>query len=271
MTRTIIQTMWVGGPLTPMGQLSAESFLAHGHDLHMYAYHRIENAPAGVTLLDAREILPEAKVIPQQRGFGRGSYAPFADLFRYRLLWERGGWWSDVDMVCLRPWQFPATRIVASYWRRKRANTPLNCVLRFPPGDPLIRYCLDRSMEVDLSSAEYGAIGPALVERAVKETGAADTVVPWRTFCPIGVRQVRSLVCGSPTLQGHRVAQALLQRPVSVIDSRSYGVHLWHEMWRHAKLDVAGHYPASSLYERFKAQYPSRPAKAGVAPTPSTQ
>jgi hypothetical protein len=254
-TQAIIQTMWVGGPLTAMAQLSAESFVAHGHDLHIYAYRPVENAPAGATVLDARAILPEARVIRQQSGFGRGSYAPFADLFRYKLLWERGGWWSDADMVCVRPWRFQAPRIVASYWRRKRADTPLNCVLRFPPGDPLMRYCLDRAMAVDLASAEYGEIGPALVERAVDETGAADAVVPWRTFCPIGVRQAQSLVRGWLTLQGYRVAQFLLRRPVSVIDSRSCGVHLWHEMWRQGKLDVGGRYPASSLYERLKAQY----------------
>jgi mannosyltransferase OCH1-like enzyme len=29
-----------------------------------------------------------------------GSYAGFADHFRYKLLLEKGGWWPDLDMPC---------------------------------------------------------------------------------------------------------------------------------------------------------------------------
>ena len=36
-----------------------------------------------------------------------GSYAGFANFFRYELLRKRGGWWVDLDTICLRP--FPAS------------------------------------------------------------------------------------------------------------------------------------------------------------------
>jgi len=27
----------------------------------------------------------------------------FADLFRYKMLYEHGGWWVDLDLILLRP------------------------------------------------------------------------------------------------------------------------------------------------------------------------
>jgi hypothetical protein len=31
----------------------------------------------------------------------------FADLFRYKMLYERGGWWVDLDLILLRPLTHP--------------------------------------------------------------------------------------------------------------------------------------------------------------------
>ena len=53
------------------------------------------------TTFDAAEILLQDKIATHG-----GSYAMFADMFRYLLLYLKGGWWSDLDMLCLRPWNF---------------------------------------------------------------------------------------------------------------------------------------------------------------------
>ncbi len=36
----------------------------------------------------------------------RGSVADFANFFRYKLSLEKGGWWTDMDYVCLTPLDF---------------------------------------------------------------------------------------------------------------------------------------------------------------------
>ena len=38
----------------------------------------------------------------------------FSNFFRYKLLLERGGWWVDADMVCLRPFAFDKEHVFAS-------------------------------------------------------------------------------------------------------------------------------------------------------------
>ena len=48
---------------------------------------------------DAREVLPESAVFKNRAG----SYASFADLFRYELLQRFGGLWSDTDVIAVAP------------------------------------------------------------------------------------------------------------------------------------------------------------------------
>ena len=104
--RPPVQSLWIGAALSTMERLSIRSFLAQGHPFHLYVYAEVENVPAETTLLDARSILPESEIFVYAKGIGKGSYAAFSDLFRYKLLLERGGWWVDLDMVALRPFEF---------------------------------------------------------------------------------------------------------------------------------------------------------------------
>ena len=89
----VVQGLWVGDRLSTMEQLSIRSFLAHGHEYHLYVYGSVDNVPAGTRVMDARDIHPEP--------WDFQSCAIFADYFRYKLLLDRGGWWADLDAVCL--------------------------------------------------------------------------------------------------------------------------------------------------------------------------
>src|SRR5690348_5090275 len=99
----VIQGLWVGDRLSTMERLSIASFLALGHEYHLYVYRPVANVPAGTCVKDAREILPESMIFQYRK---RPSYAGFANFFRYKLLLDRGGWWVDTDAVCLRALDF---------------------------------------------------------------------------------------------------------------------------------------------------------------------
>src|SRR5215471_6623997 len=106
-----VQSLWIGTRLSTMECLSIASFVHYGHAFHLYAYDEIQNLPSGVTVLDANEILPRSSIFTYR---GNGSVAGFANHFRYKLLMDRGGWWADLDMVCLRPLDFERESVVAS-------------------------------------------------------------------------------------------------------------------------------------------------------------
>jgi len=100
--RCTIQSLWLGERLSPLERLCAYSFMRHGHEFHLYAYNELVGVPEGVVMKDANEIIPQKKVFVCRRG----SFAVFSDWFRWALLYRRGGWWVDMDVVCLKPFVF---------------------------------------------------------------------------------------------------------------------------------------------------------------------
>lgn len=108
----IVHGLWIGQSLSKLELLTLHSFVAHGHEFHLWVYEPIcTPLPDGVVLQDASLIIPRHEVFSKQQtdkecGVGKDSYAPFSDLFRYKLLYERGGYWVDMDVTCLRPFIF---------------------------------------------------------------------------------------------------------------------------------------------------------------------
>src|ERR1043165_5401661 len=107
----IIQGLWIGPELSVMEQLSIVSFLRNGHDYHLYTYAELPNVPAGALIKDANAILPSSQIFQYK---DRPSYAGFSNHFRYKLLFEHGGWWADSDVVCLRPFDFADEYVFSS-------------------------------------------------------------------------------------------------------------------------------------------------------------
>lgn len=107
----IINSLWIGEHLSKIEQLTIKSFLHHGHEFHLWLYEPLKSpVPDGVVIKDAGEIIPIEEVFrkknadPINGGVGKGSFgSPFSDLFRYKLLFEEGGWWTDMDVTCLKP------------------------------------------------------------------------------------------------------------------------------------------------------------------------
>jgi len=76
--------------------------LANGHHYQLYVYNHVANIPEGVEILDGHEIIPESERFVSKRG----SHALFSDWFRWELLYRKGGYWVDLDEVCLRSFDF---------------------------------------------------------------------------------------------------------------------------------------------------------------------
>ena len=71
------------------------SFLAHGHDYHLYRYGDLEDVPTGVKIKDANSVIPESDIFT----YDGGSHAGFADWFRHKLVCQTGQFWVDTDIV----------------------------------------------------------------------------------------------------------------------------------------------------------------------------
>ena len=195
--RPPVQSLWIGAVLSTMERLSIGSFFAQGHPFHLYVYDDVRDVPAGTTLSDARVILPESEIFVYAKGIGKGSYAAFSDLFRYKLLLDRGGWWVDLDMVALRPFEFDR-QYVFGY---ESPGTICTSVIRSPAGGGLVRRCYEEA-DRRRGDIEWGEIGPALLTCAVREFRFAGMVEPAVVFHPIDWRHVGHSRCTRPSLAG---------------------------------------------------------------------
>jgi len=83
-------------------------------------YKKVKGLPKRIVLKDAREILPWDRIFTYKKGRGKGSIAAFSNLFRYVLLFKKGGWWSYMDVVCLKYYDFPGDYIFCSQQHPQR-------------------------------------------------------------------------------------------------------------------------------------------------------
>jgi len=228
-----IQSLWIGTKLSTMERLSIASFLALGHPFHFYVYEDVQGIPAGTTVLDANSLVSESDVFVYEKGIGKGSYAAFSDLFRYKLLLERGGWWVDVDVVALRPFAF-GRQYVLGYQGSSEIGS---AVIRAPGGCELMGTCFQKAA-CRRGDIEWGQIGPELLTRITNEQGLTWAAEPKIVFHPVHWKEIRRLV-----------------QPGGVLPRRSYAVHLIRHVWRWSNLDPDGRFPPDCVYEKLKQRY----------------
>lgn len=260
----IIQSLWIGDSLGPLQRLSIASFRHFDHEYHLYCYRPVANIPASVTCRDGNEILSESEIFSYQTGPGQGSVAAFSNLFRYKLLMDRGGWWVDADVVCLRPFEFPepvvlagayrlderslARRICARFTslisgRQPGSYNVATAIIKLPPRHAVARLCYETAARLARPTVKWGQIGPDLLTRVVRQTQTADSVKCPAVFCPHPWWQWRSFLSPNP------------RACLSFITSKTYSVHLWHELWRRAGMNREFAVPPTSYYGELLRKY----------------
>jgi hypothetical protein len=255
-----IQMFWHGSPLSRVEQLSITSFRENGHAVDLYVYDDPGALPQGVQVRDAAEILPRSAVFLHRR---TGSLGLFADWFRYRLLFERGGIWADTDVVCLRPFEYDNTEIFA--WQDQRYIN--NAVLGLPAGHPLAKWlaqaCEDpnRILPYDRpymrlrkwrrrrlqgnhrEDTGWGESGPKGLTQAAHYFGYAEHALPSWHFYPVPPEEHDVLFRGPNG-----------SKPFELNGSRA--VHLWNNMLQmDPGFDKNARFPEDSPFEQLWRRY----------------
>jgi mannosyltransferase OCH1-like enzyme len=230
----LIQGLWIGPELSVMEQLSIASFLQNGHEYHLYVYDEVKNVPAGAVVKDAGEILPASRIFQYKH---QASYAGFANFFRYKLLLERGGWWIDTDVICLRPFDFVEEYVFSSELDQER-EVISSGIIKAPAGSEVIAYAWNVCEQKDPQQLMWGETGPRLMTEAVKRCSLENYAKPPHVFSPLRFSEWRRV----------------LERD-GLVDQDSYAIHLWNEMWRANGQDKNVTYDRNCLYEQLKTKY----------------
>ncbi len=259
MNLPIIQSLWIGNKLSLNEILCIKSFVYHKHEFHLYVYENIENVPEGTILKNANEIIPKSKIF--KYGHDKSSYAGFSDWFRYKLLYEKGGFWVDTDVICLKPFDFKEEIIFGS----QDDQYICNAVLGFPEKHDLINFmvnlCENPNKFLPYDSFKdlkrkirrlilrkgnehlfWGEAGPDGLTKALKYHKLINHAKPIECFYPISWENW-SHIYDSNTKNDLKNYE------------NSYCIHLWNEMSRRNKFDKNSMFEKNSLIEILREKY----------------
>jgi mannosyltransferase OCH1-like enzyme len=173
----VINSLWIGDTLDNLGLLTLKSFIHHGHTFQLWVYDTIKTPlPNEVILKDANEIIPEKDIFRYKNyseyGHGKGSVAGFADIFRCKLLYEKGGWWVDMDMTCLKPLDFNQPYV----FRRDSARSIVNNMIKCPAKSPIMKWCYEEMLPTINEDNTNWMLPSTILKEAIQKIQLSDYI-----------------------------------------------------------------------------------------------
>nr|WP_295874815.1 glycosyltransferase [uncultured Chitinophaga sp.] len=212
-----------------------KSFVSHGHEFHLYTYDPVEDLPEGITVKDAGTIISRDALFTD----AYGSWGCFSDFFRYKLLYDKGGCWIDMDCVCLQPFRISSEYCFSSEYDNER-EVQINCgFIKAPAGAPLLEECLNYIELRGLKNMQWGELGPDFFCKVVAKHKLEEHARTPEVFCPINYYDMYQLI-GEYTYE-----------PAP----QTLAIHCWNELWRRSYLDKNARYHPTSVYELMKQRY----------------
>ena len=239
-----VHMFWAYGNLINLELLSVKSFIAHGYKVNFWTYGKITNLPTEALQCDAREIIPENRVFK----YKNGSYAGFANLFRYWVLSEKTGLWSDTDVICLLPMSELRESgidgfLVTERMKGLKDKTLINNNLIYYPEHKrgsIIDLALAVSDRFDVEKLEWGYCGPRLLTTLVETYAVlAPTIMEPNFANPLDYWECpHKLLDHNLGMQNIPASWAFL--------------HCYNESWRIQSIDKNSNFPFNSILSNLK-------------------
>lgn len=123
-------------PFSDLRSLSIRSFIAHGHEYHLYTYGEPDIGKMnGLVVRDAGEIIPREEA----ERLSRAKDGDFHGLFWWTYLQKKGGWLADKECICLRPFDFDDELILSFLAHRFEGHH----LIKLPKAHPLTGTMID--------------------------------------------------------------------------------------------------------------------------------
>ena len=246
-----VQSLWVGPKLSELEILSIKSFQKVGHKFILYTYGNVKNVPSGTIIKDGNKIIKKNILFKYKK-----SFLPFSDLFRYKMLYEKGGYWVDLDMIALKslnfkePYIFSSERTIQKGPYRNRTLTEIANIgiLKAPPKSlfykELYLECLNKIKSVN-ENIKFMRVMRDLLDKYDYHK----YVKPAKMFCPLDWWHTKNAFekkcCEKKyDVEGYDIKDIL---------KKSYTIHMWRSiMNKRHKIDLNDSFDQSSLWEILK-------------------
>lgn len=201
--RRPVASLWIGEKLHYLNQLCLKSHLIHGHPVTLYCTHAVDNAPEGVEIRRADEIMEIDMALVEAT-----SASFLSNVFRYKMILQTGAIWIDCDAFCHRPFPDEWEYIFASHGMRGALNCgvvglPASCELMdqlldyyenlpdYPPWwNQNQRRKMDRqdtkhSLAARIYKTERTAFGPQAFTHFARQTGEVSRAMTSDVLYPV--------------------------------------------------------------------------------------
>lgn len=155
--KDIVNGLWINGKLSALELLTIQSFLDNGFIFQLWTYEpEIIYAPPNTIVRNANEILTSEKIFQYKNinmhGHGKGSFAGFSDIFRYKLLHEHGGIWTDMDITCLKSFEIKEDYFFRHHHKVGAVGNFMKC----PKDSAIMKWCYDEAIKkVDKNNTDW--------------------------------------------------------------------------------------------------------------------
>lgn len=220
-----VHFLWIDDkPLSNLEIMCLKSHTNHSHSCTFWSYNTKLVVPNGINIRDANDIIPRDKIFTYKRSPFKNNLAGFSDLFRYKVLYEYGGWWCDTDVLCLKKFDFQQDYVFGTERRMNKTIGIAPAIIKCPIKSDFIKSCLEdaeKRLSINTNIA-WGEIAHKLLQKHIKKYGLNKYMVDYRLFCPLDWFN----------------AKLFFNANNSGVDvSLSYGIHLWNTVLKRNNID----------------------------------
>ncbi|MBM0636721.1 hypothetical protein LNU06_03595 [Campylobacter sp. VicNov18] len=224
--------------------LAIKSFIANGYRFVLYTYNfndkifkKLDDLFDDFKLKDANEIIPFKDYFKDDRGMG---VAAFSDYFRFNLLYQGGGIWADLDMVCLNygdlKQEYIFSQEIDEDENKPRITTSF---LKFPKNSEFGKNLVQESQKIIAGRkiVPWGIIGPWFLAKQVKKHNLENFAWDYKQTCQIPWSKTKDFINKN-----------------AIFDATRPFMHLFAETWRANKMDK-NYFYKEGIYANLLAKY----------------
>lgn len=250
--KVIVQSLWVGPRLSRMEHYSIKSFLRLGFVYHLYTYEKVKNIPKGTIVKDANEIMRHKEIFDL-----KSTFLPFSDIWRYKMLHDKGNYWVDLDMIAIKMFDFKEDYVFSSErtiqegaYRSYSKKVPNIGVLKAPKGSPFFLDAYEKCLEFNKKNKNDDKLKYMKMLRAlIKQKHMEKYVKEPKLFCNVDwwhAREAFEVHKRYPRKYG------VDPPPISSNFKTPYTVHFWRDrVTKKYKLGLDDEYDKDCLWEQM--------------------
>ena len=209
----VVNGFWHGSELGELEKLCIESWIKNGYVFYLWVYDLDIEVTENVVIANANHIVQFSEYFTYDEGHSKGTPIAFSNLFRAQLLYQRGGLYVDLDVLCLKPYDFNKRFVFSEQIDTGLDGDVATCILYSESvGEELFTDWTDwiTAKKNNWRPIAHGDLGPILFTKLITLYNLKEYVLPKEYFCPIG-------------WPSHK----------DIFDYKgdSYGIHLFGSLW----------------------------------------